>query len=492
MNAYTRLKQQFARIAVLDETAAVLGWDAAAMMPPGGAAARGEQMAILAGLSHELLTASGLAEDLQAAEVPEDVWEAENLALMREAQLRATAIPRDLVEASSRANSACETLWRVARPSADFSLVKAALTEVLNLTRQKAEILGEKLGVSPYDALLGQYQRGIGAADVTPVFVDYEAFLRRVLPQVEEFQNQAGAEILPPGPYPSALQEHLCRRLSQDAGLDYSHARLDRSAHPFCGGTPTDIRITTRYNEQDFCSALLGVLHETGHGLYEQNLPRGFMRQPVGAAAGMAAHESQSLIIEMQAVRSDGYLGYLAPLLSEGFGRDVSAAALIRRLRRVERSFIRVEADEITYPAHVILRFRLEQAMISGALQIADLPQAWNDGLHGLLEITPPDDGLGCLQDIHWYDGAFGYFPCYTLGAMAAAQLMAAARRAMPQLDAALANGDLAPLTHWLAVHVHSKGALLGFNALLAEATGEALNPAAFQAHLLRRYLPGS
>ncbi len=160
MNAYTRLKQQFARIAVLDETAAVLGWDAAAMMPPGGAEARGEQMAILAGLSHELLTGPGLAEDLQAAEVPEDVWEAENLALMREAQLRATAIPRDLVEASSRANSACETLWRVARPSADFSLVKAALTEVLNLTRQKAEILGEKLGVSPYDALLGQYQRG--------------------------------------------------------------------------------------------------------------------------------------------------------------------------------------------------------------------------------------------------------------------------------------------------------------------------------------------
>lgn len=490
MNAYTRLKQDFARVALLDEAAAVLGWDAAAMMPAGGAAARGEQMAALAGLSHELLTAERIAEDLAAAAAPEDAWEKVNLALMRELHLRATALPRDLVEAGARANSACETLWRRARPDSDFSLVRGALKEVLNLARQKAGILAEKLGVSPYDALMGQYQRGIGAADLAPVFADYEAFLQAVLPVVEEAQRRRRAEALPPGPYPAATQEALCRRLSQDAGLDYGHARLDRSAHPFCGGTPTDIRITTRYDEQDFCSALLGVLHETGHALYEQHLPRGFMRQPVGAAAGMAAHESQSLIVEMQAVRSDAYLAYLAPVLSEAFGRAISVAALKSRLRRVERSLIRVEADELTYPAHVILRFRLEQAMISGALEVEDLPGAWNEGLHALLGIAPPDDRQGCLQDIHWYDGAFGYFPSYTLGAMAAAQLMAAARRAVPELDGRLMKGDLSPLIAWLERNVHSKGSRLGFNALLAEVTGEKLNPAAFQTHLKVRYLP--
>ena len=489
MNAYARLKQNFSRIAVLDEAAAVLGWDAAAMMPAGGAAARGEQMATLAGLSHELLTADRIGEDLAGAEVPEDAWEAENLALMREAYLRATAIPRDLVEASARANAACETLWRQARPESNFPLVREALTEVLNLLRQKAGILAEKLGRTPYDALMGQYQRGIGAADVAPIFADYEQFLQKSLPQIEEAQRRNTPPALPPGPYPAAIQEALCRRLSQDAGLDYANARLDRSAHPFCGGTPTDIRITTRYDETDFCSALLGVLHETGHGLYEQNLPRGFMRQPVGVAAGMATHESQSLIIEMQAVRSDAYLAYLAPILSESFGRAITAEALKSRLRHVERSFIRVEADEMTYPAHVILRFRLEQAMVSGDLEIQDLPQAWNDGLHALLGITPPDDRRGCLQDIHWYDGAFGYFPSYTLGAMAAAQLMAAVRRAISGLDAHLMQGDLSPLTGWLKENVHSQGSRLGFNALLTKATGEALNPAAFQTHLISRYL---
>jgi carboxypeptidase Taq len=489
MNAYTRLKQSFSRIATLDEASSVLGWDAAAMMPPGGAEARGEQLATLAGLSHELLIDPAIAADLAAAESPNDAWEATNLALMRDAHLRATALPRDLVEASSRAGSACETLWRIARPASDFAMVRDALAEVVNLTRQKAEILAETLNVTPYDALMSQYQRGIGAADVAPIFANYETFLKTALPAAEEHQRQNPPQPLPPGPYPAAIQETLCRRLSQDAGLDYAHARLDRSAHPFCGGTQTDIRITTRYDEQDFCSALLGVLHETGHGLYEQNLPKPYMRQPVGYAAGMATHESQSLIIEMQAVRSDAYLGYLEPILTEAFGKPITASALKSRLRHVARSFIRVEADELTYPAHVILRFRLEQALISGALAVPDLPGAWNEGLQALLNITPPDDRHGCLQDIHWYDGALGYFPSYTLGAIAAAQLMAAARIANPNLDDALATGNLAPLTAWLNKNVHSQGSRLGFNELLEHATGEKLNPEAFQKYLTARYL---
>jgi len=488
MTAYQRLTDAFGRIAAVNEAAAMLGWDAAAMMPPGGAPARGEQMAVLAGISHEMLTAPAIADDLAEAAAPNDAAAA-NLALMTEAHRRATALPRDLVEARSRACSACETIWREARKNSDFAMVRGALTEVVNLTRQGAKILGETLKLSPYDALMSEHQRGIGAADVAPIFAAYEIFLQTALPAAEELQRQRPGEKLPPGPYPAAEQEALCRRLSQDAGLDFASARLDRSAHPFCGGTPTDIRITTRYDEDDFCSALMGVLHETGHALYEQNLPRQFARQPVGTAAGMGTHESQSLIMEMQAVRSDAYLSYLAPILSNAFGKGITMAALKSRLRHVERSFIRVEADEMTYPAHVILRFRLEQALIAGELAVADLPEAWNSGFNALLGITPPDDRRGCLQDIHWYDGAIGYFPSYTLGAMAAAQLMAAARKAIPTLDDSLAQGDFSPLTAWLTDNVHRHGARLGFNELLSAATGAPLNPNAFEAHLTARYL---
>jgi carboxypeptidase Taq len=488
MTAYARLRQKFARIACLNEASAMLGWDAAAMMPAGGAEARGEQLATLAGLSHEFLSAPEIAEDIAAAQ-PETDWDEANLLLMREAHIRATALPRDLVEAGVRAGRACETIWRVARQENDFAAVREALGEVISLTRESAKILGEALGLAPYDALMSQYQRGVTSADAAAIFARYEVFLKDALPRAEALQAAREHEMLPPGPYPEAAQEALARQLAAAAGLKFSSARLDRSAHPFCGGTPTDIRITTRYDEQDVCSALTGVLHETGHALYEQNLPAAFHRQPVGEAAGMAMHESQSLIIEMQAVRGDAFLSHLAPILASSFGKPVTMGGLKRRLRHVQRSFIRVEADEMTYPAHVLLRFRLEQALLSGDLAVADLPGAWNAGFAALLGITPPDDARGCLQDIHWYDGAIGYFPSYTLGAMAAAQLMAAARRALPALDEHLGRGDFSPLTDWLARHVHGLGASLGYNEILTTATGEALNPAHFEAHLTARYL---
>ncbi|MDE1906169.1 MAG: carboxypeptidase M32 [Rhodospirillales bacterium] len=488
MSAYEALKASFHRIACLDEASAMLSWDAAAVMPDGGAEARGEQMAVLAGLSHEFLCAQEIGENLAKAEAPEG-WDKQNLKLMQEAHLRATALPRDLVEAQVRAGRTCETIWRAARKANDFAAVREALAEVVKLTREGAKILGQALGLSPYDALMSQYQRGINAEQAGAIFARYEAFLREALPQAEALQAKRPQAALPLGPYPEAVQADLARKLAAGAGLNFNAARLDISAHPFCGGTPTDIRITTRYDEADFAAALMGVLHETGHALYEQNLPAAWARQPVGAAAGMAMHESQSLIVEMQAVRSDAYLSYLAPLATEAFGKEVTLAGLKHRLRRVERSFIRVEADEMTYPAHVLLRFRLEQALLSGELAVADLPAAWNEGLNALLGITPPDDARGCLQDIHWFDGAIGYFPSYTLGAMAAAQLMEAAREDLPEMDSALARGNLTPLTAWLAENVHQRGSSAGFNEILQTATGETLNPAHFEAHLTARYL---
>jgi carboxypeptidase Taq len=490
--AYARLQDRFTRIATLNEAAGMLGWDAAAMMPPGGAAARGDQLAVLAGLAHAQLTASSVGDDLAEADAPAEPWRDANLRLMRHAYTRATAVPADLVEATARANSACESVWREARRTADFAMVAPLLTEVVRLVRESAAAMAPALGLSPYDALMDGYQPGIGAADVAPVFAGYEAFLREALPRAEERQARLPDPIPLPGRFPADTQEALCRRLSARAGLEFTHARLDRSTHPFCGGTPTDVRITTRYDESDPAQAIMGVLHETGHALYERGLPTAYARQPVGEAAGMGAHESQSLIIEMQACRTDAYLSWLGPELHAVFGGESAAfegANLARLWRRVKRGFIRVDADEMTYPAHIILRFRLEQALVGGDLLVRDLPGAWNDGLDALLGITPPDDAKGCLQDIHWYDGGFGYFPSYTLGAMAAAQLMAAARRAVPEVDAALARGEHAPLLGWLRANVHGQGSRLGFNDLLRAATGKPLDPADFEAHLASRYL---
>ena len=492
-SAYDRLTARFRLVATIGECASMLGWDGSAVMPVGGGAARGDQLAVLAVLRHQHLVAPEVEADLAEAEVT-DPWSAANLKLMRHAYTRARALPEDLVQALAKAGSDCEKVWRIARKDADFRMVQPHLAEVLRLTCETARALSEAVGLSPYDALMDGYQQGIGADDVAPVFAAYESFLSLTLPEVEAYQARQPASIRPKGPFPIPAQEALCRDLAQRLGLDFDHARLDQSAHPFSGGTPTDVRITTRYVEDDFASAILAVVHETGHALYERGLPEAFARLPVGEAAGMAVHESQSLIVEMQAFRSDAFLGWLGGRLHATFGGDPEPYRLenLGRLwRRVQRSLIRVDADELTYPAHVILRFRLERAMIAGDLAVADLPGAWNDGLQALLGVTPPDDARGCLQDIHWYDGAFGYFPCYTLGAMSAAQLMQAARDVIPDLDNAFARGDLSPLLGWLRTKVHGVGSRLGFNGLLQNATGRKLDPAAFQNHLRRRYLPG-
>jgi len=281
-------------------------------------------------------------------------------------------------------------------------------------------------------------------------------------------------------------------QLMEQIGFDFAHGRLDVSAHPFCGGTPDDVRITTRYDESNFARALMGVLHETGHALYQRGLPAQWRLQPVGRARGMAVHESQSLFLEMQVCRSLAFLTFAAPILRKAFAGDGpgwDADALHRRQIHVQRSLIRVDADEVTYPAHVILRYRLERAMIAGDLVPADLPGAWADGLRQLLGIAPANDREGCLQDIHWYDGVWGYFPTYTLGALIAAQLFEAAREAIPDVLVAIGRGEFAPLLGWLRERVHSKGSLLSTSELVENATGRPLGTASFERHLRGRYL---
>ncbi len=494
-DAYGELERRFARLSAVNRASAILNWDRSAMMPAGAAEDRADQLATLGVIAHGMIAAPEMAELLGRAEQGAsglDPWRAANLREMRRLWVHESALPSDLVEARTRATSACEMVWREARRAADFKRLLPSLAEVLAVMRRVGEAKAAVLGTTLYDALLDEFEPGGRAARIDTLFAELRAFLPDLLGHVLERQRRAPQALPLEGPFPVDAQRRLGEELIRRIGFDFEHGRLDVSAHPFTGGTPDDVRITTRYDETDFATALMGVLHETGHGLYEAGLPRAWRHQPVGQARGMTLHESQSLLMEMQACRSDAFIAFAAPRMRAAFGKDGPAwnADNIHRLyTRVEPGFIRVDADEVTYPMHIMLRYRLERAMLAGDLPLADLPGAWNEGLRELLGIVPPDDALGCLQDIHWPDGGWGYFPTYTLGALAAAQLFAAARRAHPGLMGSLAAGDFAPLLGWLRSNVHGKGSFATTDELLVEATGQPLATAAFRAHLESRYL---
>ncbi len=491
----------------------MLQWDMAAVMPDGGAAARGEQMAELREVAHELLVDEEVGEWLRSAREDAvrdgaEAWHLADLDEMERDRRHAVAVPPALVARHSRAASACEIEWRGRRDANDFAGVLPSLREVLGLVREIAAAKAEAFGTTAYDALLDEYEPGGSSAEIDRLFAELSTFLPGLVDQVVEKQRAEGAPAAPQGPFPVEAQRRLAERVMRGLGFDFAHGRLDTSHHPFCGGIPEDVRITTRWNEDDFLRGLLAVVHETGHALYERGLPAAWRRHPVGRARGMSVHEGQSLLVEMQVCRSAAFLGWLAPVAREAFAASPprksggvvgragmaddgswSTAALRRRATRVARTLIRVDADEVTYPAHVILRYRLERAMVDGALDPADLPGAWRDGLREILGVEPPDDRTGCLQDIHWYAGAFGYFPTYTMGAMTAAQLFDAARRAAPRIEAEIAEGRVDSLLAWLREHVHSKGSSLSTHDLLVQATGRPLDAGIFRRHLERRYL---
>ena len=494
-NAYSQLENRFRRLNALSEAQEILHWDMSTVMPRGGHEARSEQLAELAAVHHGMLTATETGDLIAAAEDDADnltEWQRANLREIKRRYVKATALTEDLVTRLSRASTTCEAVWRDARADNDFKAVQPYVAELLTLVREQARVKSETLGLGLYDSLLADYEPGGRSDEIDAVFAELEAFLPPFLEQVLEHQARQPQIIQPNGPFPEATQKALGRKFMEMLGFDFHHGRLDVSLHPFCGGTPDDVRITTRYDEDDFTSALMGVLHETGHALYERGLPQDWRGQPVGHALGMSVHESQSLMIEMQVCRSKTFLHFAAPVMRETFkgsGPAWEADNLFRLYTKVERSFIRVDADEVTYPAHVILRYRLEKALIEGDMEIPDLPGAWNDGMERLLGIRPPTDTLGCMQDIHWYDGAWGYFPTYTLGAMTAAQLYAAAREQDAEIEPAIGRGDFAPLLAWLRTNVHGKGSLESARDLLIHATGKPLDPKVFERHLKTRYL---
>jgi carboxypeptidase Taq len=497
--SYSALEEHQRRIFGLRHVEAISAWDEAAMMPPGGGAARAEALATLRGLIHELSTDPRLGEWIATAETNAGEltpWQLANLRESKRAYLRETCIPRRLVEASSRAESQSEQAWRVLRPNSDWASFRPLLETVVSLKREVAAALSARLGLDAYDALVDGYEPGAKSQRFAVLFGELRAFLPGFIDAVLERQGKERV-LVPDGPFPVERQRWLGLELMKRVGFDFTHGRLDDSHHPFCGGVPTDVRITTRYDERDFQKSLMGVMHETGHAKYEQNLPRQWLEQPVGFARGMSVHESQSLFQEMQVCRSHAFLSLMAPLVREAFPGAVARQSeafeltnLYRLATRVRRDYIRVDADEATYPCHVLVRFEIEKALIDGTLAVREIPEAWDQGMFSLLGLRTGDNHRdGCLQDVHWPAGLFGYFPTYTLGALTAAQLFRSMLEQDPGISQAVEQGDFTTMNAWLRDKVWSQGSLYDTDELIERATGAPLGTRAFREHLERRYL---
>lgn len=488
---YNKLTRVFTRLARFDHLNAIASWDMATMMPPKGSQARGEALAELSVLRHQILSDKHNSQLIEAAK-QEDLSPAEraNLTEIERLYHQAIVLPEHLVEEKSLAGSRCEHGWRIQRPANDWQGFSSNLKEVVRLSRQEAELRAQATGVSPYDALLSLYEPQMRSAQLDKLFGELATWLPGLLTEVIDKQHQHPILDLA-GPFAVAAQKNLALDVMAQLGFDFDGGRLDVSAHPFCGGVAQDVRITTRYSETDLFSALFGVIHETGHARYEQNLPTQFGDQPIALARSMGIHESQSLFFEMQLGRSREFLNQLRPRVEHYFGHQPAFEAdnFILMNQRVTRGLIRVEADEVSYPAHVILRYEIEKALIGHDIEVDDIPALWDEKMKSWLGLSTVGNYRdGCMQDIHWTDGSFGYFPSYTLGAMYAAQFKAAMAKSV-DIAGAINNGDLTPIFNWLADNIWSKGSQLSTDELVLQASGEPLNAAHFKSHLFSRYL---
>jgi len=488
--AYERLVSLARELQLVSDSSALLGWDQEVLMPKLGIGYRAEQMSWFSGYLHERFTAAETGDWIADAETVghSDLHKAANLREWRHEYKRATCLPTKLVQDFAESRVLAQAAWAEARKASDFGHFAPHLGKLVDLSREHAERWGYDDQL--YDALLDRFERGATARGLVSTLGNLRDAL---LPVVE------AATARPPlnrsrlaGHYPIAHQQAFNREVAESIGFDFDAGRIDTAVHPFCSGmAPFDTRLTTRYDESDFLSSLFGVLHEAGHGLYEQGLPKERRGQPVGNSVSLGVHESQSRLWENHVGRSRAFwekwlprASYYFPHLSPLCPDDLFAA-----VNEAELSHIRVEADEVTYDLHVLLRFELEQLIFSGQLAIADIPAEWNRRFESYFGIPVANDAEGCLQDIHWSMGIFGYFPTYSLGNLNAAHLARAARRQDPAVAAAFETADYAPLLGWMRKNIHEAGSLYLPEELITRAAGEPVSAEALVEHLRSRYL---
>jgi carboxypeptidase Taq len=492
---YDELSSTWTRLHRLGHLQSLASWDQAANMPSKGNEARAAALSEMAAVLHRMRTDPKLPDQLARAEQEalNDMQRA-NLREMQRQWHLSNALPESLVQRQQMATSRCEHAWRQQRPANDWQGFLGNFREVLANAREEAALLSAQTGKRKYDAMMDRFEPGMSCAQLDRVFGEVRQWLPGLIQRVTAKQAQAQKEsplLEPVGPFAVAAQRALCDQVMRLLGFDFDAGRLDVSTHPFCGGVPEDVRMTTRFREDDFLGSLMGTVHETGHGRYEQNLPRDWLGQPVAEARSMALHESQSLSFEMQLGSHPGFVNRLAPLVAQAFGEQPAFAPqnLHRLLTRVKPGFIRVDADEVTYPAHIILRYEIERPLIEGDIEPEDVPALWDAKMAEVLGLdTRGNHKDGAMQDVHWPEALFGYFPCYSLGAMYAAQWFASMRRSMPDLDARIGAGDLGSVFDWLRTHIWTQASRWTTDELAMRASGEVLNPAHFRAHLEARY----
>lgn len=479
------------RANVLASVQSVLGWDEQVNLPAESAGRRAEQAALLAELHHREATNPRIGASLAALEAQGENVTADERVLRRHARKdydRLTKLPAEFVAEKARLDSAAYHAWAEARARRDFPKFAPYLQRQLDCAKREAELLG---ATDAYDHALDKHDPGMTAVRFAALFADLK---RDLVPLARRI---IGAPVKAPHGllkgFPVEQQRDFLCEVTEALGFDYGRGRIDVSLHPFCSGDGHDIRMTTRFKEDMPLDSLFSSIHETGHGLYEQGLPREWIGTPLGEAVGMGIHESQSRLWENQVARSRAFWRHWEPKFRARFGArldGISSDTLYLAINEVAPTLIRVDSDEVTYNLHIILRFEIEQRLFRGDLAVADLPAAWNALAQELLGLTPAHDGEGCLQDVHWSGGAFGYFPSYCLGNMIAAQLWYAAHAALPGLEEDFAAGNFRRLLGWLRANIHVRGRRLETEELVRTVTGEGISPRHLVRYLGERYLP--
>lgn len=460
---YNKLLARLAEIGHISQAGAVLGWDQQCYMPHGGAEARANQLAVLGKIAHEMEVSDETRRLLEGAEAETASLDADSdpvlaVKVARRDFDKSAKLPTSLVEELSRATALAHETWVEAREKSDWALFAPTLEKLLELTRQQAEYLGYEEHI--YDALLNQYETGMKTRDVERVFDELRPGLVELVqyiaasPKIDDSCLKRG--------FAEDKQKAFGEKVIKLLGYDFTRGRQDKAVHPFCTSfTRNDVRITTRFEEDWLPAALMGTIHETGHALYEQGLDPKDDNSPLGGAVSLGVHESQSRLWENVIGRSRSFWNIFYKDLQATFPEqlgDVDPETFYRAINRVEPSFIRVEADEVTYNLHIMIRFELEKKMLDGSLKVADVPKVWNETMQEYLGVTPPTDALGCLQDVHWSFAGFGYFPTYSLGTLLASQLYEKATADNPQIVTDLEKGEYMSLLSWLRTNIHQPG----------------------------------
>jgi carboxypeptidase Taq len=473
---FNTLQARLREIKNINDAAAVLGWDQQVFMPPGGAAARAEQLATLGKLAHEMFTTDEVGQllaDLSGADYAYDSDEASVIRVARRDYDKARKLPPELVEEMSRTFSLGQQVWTRARSEKDYAQFQETLEQIVDLNIRAAEAYGFEETI--YDALLDLYEPGMKTSEVAKVFAELRAELVPLVRSIIDNQAMVGDTVLRQN-YDVARQWDFGMIPLQAIGYDLKRGRQDRSAHPFTTSfSVNDVRITTRIHEDSFPSALFGTLHEGGHALYEQNVCASLEGTVLAGGTSLGVHESQSRLWENVVGRSHEFWQFYYPRLQDMFSEQLNGVTLdqfYRAINRVEPGLIRVEADEVTYNLHIFLRFELEQELLAKRLKVSELPDAWNSKMQEYLGLSPPDDAVGVLQDIHWSGGAFGYFPTYTLGNIFSLQFYQETLKDIPDLTDQFANGEFGALLAWFRENVHRHGRKYLAGELLERVTG--------------------